>query len=89
MIDYRHEFTLDLPELEKLAGNEHRNLCARLERAPDGTHRAVLVDFEEFRGHGSTQQLALEDLIDDLERVADEIRRVSGFGFPKQWRGGR
>jgi hypothetical protein len=49
---YKHEWTLDLPMLEPIYPK--RNLCVRMERSNSGW-RAVLVDFTEFCGTGSTQ----------------------------------
>ena len=79
MTTYKHEWTLDLPRLDA-APRQHRNLCVRMERAASGSGwRAVLVDLEEFRGSGSTQGLAIDDLINELKHVASEIRRASTF----------
>jgi hypothetical protein len=78
---HKHEYTLDLPKL--VAGRHaHRNLCVELQRSPDGHHRAVLIDLGEFCGTGSTQGIAIDDLADELERAAAEIRRESGKVVP-------
>jgi len=76
-LEYKHEGTLDLP---KLTGSsfQHRNLCVQIQRSSAGNYRVVLVDLEEFRGEGSTQGLAIDDLANELEHVAAEIRRESG-----------
>jgi hypothetical protein len=73
---YRHKWTLELPKLDSI--HPHRNLCVQMQEGP-GSWRAVLVDLEEFRGSGSTECLAIDDLADDLEHVAAEIRRASSL----------
>jgi len=78
MSDYKHEWTLDLPKLVA-APYRGRNLSVRLERC-NSSWRAVLVDLGEFRGTGSTECMAVDDLIDELEQVAAEVKRASGFG---------
>ncbi len=94
MAAYKHMWTLTLPAL---SGSRFRwrNLCVRVERHTGGSYRAVLVDLEEFRGEGSVQSLAIDDLASELEHVAAEIRRASGPGCdshatttsPSWWRG--
>lgn len=73
---YKHEWTLELPMLTA-PSHQHRNFCVQMQRSSDGNWRAVLVDLGEFHGGGSSQQIAIDDLIDDLEQVAGEIRRAS------------
>ncbi len=75
--DYKHEWELDLPKLTG-PSYEHRNLCVQIQRSSTGNYRAVLIDLEEFRGEGSSQGLAIDDLANELEHVAAEIRRESG-----------
>jgi hypothetical protein len=82
--DYKHEWTLDLPWLASV--HPHRNLCVQMQRSPEGNWRAVLVDLVEFRGTGSTEALAIDDLINELERVVAEIRRESSFDALTAWR---
>lgn len=77
MTTYKHEWTLDLPRLN--AAYQGRNLCVQMQRSEGGSYRAVLVDLAEFRGEGSTQGLAIDDLINELKHVASEIRRASTF----------
>lgn len=74
---YKHEWTLDLPKLTA-PRYQHRNLCVQVQRSSTGNHRAVLVDLEEFRGDGTTQTMAIDDLANELEHIAAEIRRESG-----------
>lgn len=78
MSDYRFEGFLELPGLDTTA-NRHRNLCVQVQRSPQGNCRALLVDLEEFCGHGSTHVLAIDDLAASLEHVAAEIRRANTF----------
>lgn len=75
---YTHEWTLELPKLTR-PSFEHRNLCVQIRRSSAGNYHAVLVDLEEFCGKGTAQVLAIEDLANELERVAAEIRRASSF----------
>ena len=75
MSNYRHEWTLDLPRLDA-PSYQGRNLCVQMQRSADGNYRAILVDLREFRGSGSTQGLAIDDLINELKHVASEIRRA-------------
>ena len=79
---YTHEWTLDLPRLTG-ARYQHRNLCVQMQRSSTGNYRTVLVDLEEFRGDGTTQGIAMDDLADELEHVAAEIRRESGKIAPR------
>jgi len=78
MSNYKHAWTLDLPRLVA-PSCQGRNLCVQMQRSTDGNYRAVLVDLGEFRGSGSTQGLAIDDLINELEHVASEIRRAITF----------
>lgn len=75
---YKHAWTLDLPMLSH-PSHRHRNFCVQLQQSSEGNYRAVLVDLGEFRGEGTTQGLAIDDLIDELEQVASEIKRASGL----------
>ena len=72
---FKHEWTLDLPRLAA-PSRQGRNLCVQMQRSADGNYRAVLIDLGEFRGSGSTQGLAIDDLINELKHVASEIRRA-------------
>lgn len=93
-LTYKHELTLELPDL---SGSRYRwrNLCVQVQRTLGGSYRAILVDLEEFRGEGSGQSLAIDDLAFELEHVAAEIRRANGPGcdkhgptvLPSWWRG--
>ena len=74
---YKHVWTLDLPKLE--AVYPERKLCVQMQQSPEGSWRAVLVDLVEFRGSGSMQGLAIDDLANDLEHIAAEIRRASSL----------
>ena len=76
MSNYQHEWSLDLPRLAA-PSYQDRNLCVQMQRSTEGNYRAVLVDLGEFRGSGSTQGLAIDDLINELKHVASEIRRAS------------
>ena len=74
-----HAWTLDLPKLTAPPFKD-RDLSVQIQRLCCGSdYRAVLVDLGEFRGTGSTQGLAIDDLADLLEHVAAEIRRESSF----------
>lgn len=70
-------WTLELPKLFALPYHG-RNLSVQVHRSYHGDYHAVLVDLGEFRGAGSVQSLAIDDLVDELEHVAAEIRRESG-----------
>ncbi len=74
---YKHVWTLELPKLTAHRF-QHRNLCVQVQRSSTGNYRAVLIDLEEFFGDGTTQGIAIDDLADELEYVAAEIRRESG-----------
>jgi hypothetical protein len=82
--DYKHEWTLDLPWLA--SAHPHRNLCVQMQRSAGGSWRAVLVDLDEFSGTGSTETLAIDDLVHALEHVATEIKRESSFDTLGAWR---
>jgi len=76
MSDFEHEWwTLHLTKFHA----RRPCLCVHIERSPQGNYRARLADLQDFRGHGSTQGLAIDDLADELEFVAAEIRRESGL----------
>jgi hypothetical protein len=75
---YKHEWTLELPKLTA-PSYQNRNLCVQMQQSANGNYRAVLVDLGEFRGEGSVQGIAIDDLADELEHVAAEIRRASSF----------
>jgi hypothetical protein len=74
--EYKHEWTLELPKLTTPPYKD-RNFCVQMQRSSNGNYRAVLVNLVEFRGSGSTEGLAIDDLADALENVAAEIRRES------------
>jgi hypothetical protein len=75
---WKFEMTLDLPSLAVV--HPQRNLCVRLARSFEGNAwRAALIDLEEFRGHGSTRVLAIDQLATELECAAAEIRRASSL----------
>ena len=77
--DYKHEWALELPKLTAPPFKD-RNLSVQIQQLFCGSdYRAVLVALGEFRGTGSTQCLAIDDLADLLEHVAAEIRRESSF----------
>lgn len=75
MSNYKHEWTLDLPRLAA-PSYQGRNLCVQMQRSTEGNYRAVLVDLGAFCGSGSTQGLAIDDLINELKHVTSEIRRA-------------
>jgi len=75
MASYKHEWTLDLPRLDA-PSYQGRNLCVQMQRSVEGNYRATLLDLHKFRGSGSTQGLAIDDLINELKHVASEIRRA-------------
>ena len=75
MSNYKHEWTLDLPRLDA-PSYQGRNLCVQMQRSAEGNYRATLLDLHKFRGSGSTQGLAIDDLINELKHVASEIRRA-------------
>ena len=75
---YKHEWTLELPKLTA-PSYQNRNLCVQMQQSANGNYRAVLVDLGEFRGEGSTQGIAIDDLVDELEHVVAEIRRASSL----------
>jgi hypothetical protein len=74
---------VDLPELDT-ERNQHRNLCVQLEQDDRG-FQAELIDLEAFRGCGSTEAGALEDLAADLTRTAAAIRRHRGAHPMEEW----
>ncbi len=74
---YELAWSLELPRLTALPYHG-RNLSVQVQRSRNGNYRAVLVDLGEFRGEGSGQSLAIDDLANELEHVAAEIRRESG-----------
>ena len=76
MKNMEHVWTLALPRLSTHRAYQGRNLCVQMQRSLQGSWRAVLVDLGEFRGEGSTQEIAIDDLINELELVAGEIRRT-------------
>jgi len=78
---YKHVRTLELPKLNT-ARYRWRNLCVQIQRTLSGHYRAVLIDLEEFRGEALDQTLAINDLANELEHVAAEIRRESGSVVP-------
>ena len=78
---YKLETILDLPRLSTRPYDK-RNLGVQMQRSSCGNYRAVLVDLGEFGGEGSTGGLAIDDLANELEHVAAEIRRASGKTHP-------
>jgi hypothetical protein len=84
-VKYEPEWTLELftivasPSKRSISfgAYKNRNFCVQMQRSETGNYRAVLVDLGEFRGDGSTEGLAVDDLIHELEHVAAEIRRTT------------
>lgn len=76
-VTYKHDWTLKLDKLAPIYAK--RKLEVQMWRSLEGSWCAVLVDLAKFRGTGSTQGLAIDDLANALEHIAVEIRRASSL----------